>query len=444
MNKTFFSKFLLISAFVALSGSLLHAVRTVINTADSGAGSLRDEIIAASPNVLIQFAIPGAGPHVISLLSPININLANEAGINIDAYTQAGAARATDTTAAIIKVRVDGASNVFNVTVNGVTIQGLSITGATLPGGDGINIQASNTKVFGNYIGLGPDGSTIIRNDDEGVDIQSGTGNQIGDGTPGNRNVISGNGDPLNNAANHMGVRVASNGNFVVGNYIGVDALGVAAKPNTGDGVRFTDDASGNLVQCNLISQNGTASVPGSGAGIRARNNTFANVFSANAAFNNRDFGIDLEGNANNGQNFPTITSAIVNTSTVSLIGFLNSNPGSYRLEFFYNPTVNQYNPNNTEGRVYIGFINVTIPAGSTSVPFSLKLLNIHNIQVGQFVSATATLLNGVNQVETSEYSENVQFIAGSAESDLSLAIFIKYCNTHATSPCVPPLVPLA
>src|SRR5262245_13943960 len=87
-----------------LSGALLlslavatqAATFTVINTDDSGAGSLRQAILDANGNPgpdTIDFAIPGSGVHTISPVTPLP---AITEPVTIDGYTQAGSSPNTD------------------------------------------------------------------------------------------------------------------------------------------------------------------------------------------------------------------------------------------------------------------------------------------------------------------------------------------------------------
>ena len=85
---------------------------TVINTNDSGAGSLRQAIMSANTNAgldTINFNIPGAGVHTITIASDLpNIT----SPVIIDGYTQSGA---TPNTLAVgdnaaLKIEINGNS----------------------------------------------------------------------------------------------------------------------------------------------------------------------------------------------------------------------------------------------------------------------------------------------------------------------------------------------
>ena len=94
----------------------------VINAGDSGGGSLRQAIIDAnaSPGTdMITFNIPGAGPHVITLMSSLPTVTSP---VIIDGYTQPGASPNTlpDADNAILLLELNG--DIAGPGVNGLTI----------------------------------------------------------------------------------------------------------------------------------------------------------------------------------------------------------------------------------------------------------------------------------------------------------------------------------
>lgn len=89
--------------------------------------------------------------------------------------------------------------------------------------------------IFGNYLGLGADGSTIIPNG-IGVEIRApSVGVQIGGVSAGAGNVISG---------NPIGVSLASASHLVARNFFGTDATGALARPGA-TGLRLRTGATG-------------------------------------------------------------------------------------------------------------------------------------------------------------------------------------------------------
>ena len=84
---------------------------------------------------------------------------------------------------------------------------------------------SQNNRILGNYIGTDINGTTAIPNTAEGVALVTGpSGNWIGNGTIGGRNIISGNGDE--------GIEIGGTNNHVLGNYLGTDVTGLLALPN--------------------------------------------------------------------------------------------------------------------------------------------------------------------------------------------------------------------
>ncbi|MCL4800525.1 MAG: tandem-95 repeat protein [Burkholderiales bacterium] len=165
---------------------------------------------------------------------------------------------------------------------------------------DGIFIDGSSGNVIrGNYIGTNKDGTAAIGNRATGVWLRNASGNTIGGANPDERNVISGNGF----SGPWEGVLLQnSDNNFVLGNYIGTDALGAAALPNAASGIRIYGGSDGNTVSGNVISGN-------------AYDGVVINQSTANAIRNNI-IGADAAGTGplGNGDNGIWITDAAGNT----------------------------------------------------------------------------------------------------------------------------------
>ena len=112
---------------------------------------------------------------------------------------------------------------VKNLVINGFNQNGIFIDGTA----------ATGNVVSGCYIGTNATGTSAVANTFPGIEIAEGAnGNTIGGTTAAARNVISGNA--------HIGVSIhdsGSNGNLVLGNFIGTNAAGTAALPNAFEGV---------------------------------------------------------------------------------------------------------------------------------------------------------------------------------------------------------------
>ena len=135
---------------------------------------------------------------------------------------------------------------------------------------NGIVLQTGGGNIVErNRVGTNPAGTADLGNGAHGVVIFESPNNVVGGPTPSEGNVLSGNGV--------HGVfisRLASTGNDVQSNLIGVGADGSTALGNSAKGVRIDRDASGNNIDGNVISANLTGGVII--AGVGTTNNTLA------------------------------------------------------------------------------------------------------------------------------------------------------------------------
>jgi hypothetical protein len=129
---------------------------------------------------------------------------------------------------------------------------------------DGILIESSagaGMTVQGNYVGINAAGNAAIGNAYDGVEIGT-SNNTIGGATTSARNVISGN-------SNRDGVVVEGagvSGDLIRGNYIGTNAAGTAAIPNS-SGVEIISGATLDSTFGNLISGNSNRGIGLFGSG---------------------------------------------------------------------------------------------------------------------------------------------------------------------------------
>ena len=146
--------------------------------------------------------------------------------------------------------RIGGPSPADRNLISGNREVGLVIFGA----------EATNNQVLGNYICCDRTGGNAVPNQ-TGMFL-FGSQNTIGDGTPGGRNIVSGNLE--------YGIQVSSRadprtmGNVISGNYIGLGADGDTLVPNQYDGILLWDAeentiggttaAAGNVISGNIKS----------------------------------------------------------------------------------------------------------------------------------------------------------------------------------------------
>jgi CSLREA domain-containing protein len=233
-----------------------------------------EELNAGAVPGSIEFDIPTAIPlDDVAVIQPATSLPALDVPVVVDGYTQPGAAEATNTGVAQIRVFLNG-TTVRTVSPDddglviagsdaGSTVQGLAIG---LFGGAALSLGSNGNQVRGNFLGLLPDGSTPARNRGGGVRIDGVTDNVIGGDADGDRNVI---------AANFTDPGVLDDSgskNVIAGNVIGLDATG---KARTGGGV----SAGGNLngivltsagedrIESNVISGNGADGIDITGGG---------------------------------------------------------------------------------------------------------------------------------------------------------------------------------
>jgi hypothetical protein len=137
---------------------------------------------------------------------------------------------------------------------NGNVISGNGLDGIFLTGG------AAGNLVAGNLIGLAAAGTNALRNGFNGISLSGASSNTIGGSVAAARNVISGNAD---NGVGIL--LPGDSGNAVLGNFIGTDATGQKAVANTLAGVRIqgVSNIIGGFVSGNgnVISGNGQQGV---------------------------------------------------------------------------------------------------------------------------------------------------------------------------------------
>ncbi len=192
----------------------------------------------------VSFSISGPAPHTIDIstaLPPI------AAGVVIDATTQPSFSG----TPLIILNWIGGVATTDGIHISGdeTTIRGFVVQNFT---DEGIEVVGDNSTIAGNYVGVRVDGSTAAGNDD-GILVR-GANNTIGGPDVADRNVVGGNGDD--------GISLDSgDDNTVRNNFVGITADGAGTVGNGGEGVAIQFVAVGNVVRDNVIGGNSGAGV---------------------------------------------------------------------------------------------------------------------------------------------------------------------------------------
>jgi uncharacterized repeat protein (TIGR01451 family) len=236
---------------------------TVTNTADAGAGSLRDAINLVNlsqvgPNE-IDFNIPGGG---VKTIAPATALPTIFQPVFINGYSQPGSSPNTQFVGddAVLHVELNGAnagakSNGLDISASNVTVRGLAIDGF---GGSGINTNTiSGLVIAGDFIGTDATGLIARGNGADGILFQGVTNSTVGGLNFADRNVIA---DNFGNGITLAGSSPSS-GNLIEGDYIGVAATGANPLGNGGSGIKILaagDNTVGGKVSQmrNLISGN--------------------------------------------------------------------------------------------------------------------------------------------------------------------------------------------
>ena len=336
-------------SFESLENRCVLASFVVVNTNDSGAGSMREAILKSNQNPgldSIVFAIADAIKS-IKVTAPLP-NIVDP--VLLDATTQPGYAGKplVELQGSLLASRENGLSiQAGNCIVKGLAINsfpgdGILITGpgnntiesnyigtdlaGTLPkanGGSGVQILESPSNriggpqrgnvlsgnkleglriwgaksllnsVEGNRIGTDANGAKALGNGLSGVLIASGaSGNDVGlgfvDNTVSKRNIISGNLE--------SGIRISNaKNNSVKGNYIGLDSGGAIPLGNRSDGMLVEGNSIGNVIGANADNINDALEknwIAGNNAnGIRLFN-------ASNTQIAGNYIGLDIHGNA--------------------------------------------------------------------------------------------------------------------------------------------------
>ncbi len=457
-------------------------LRQFISNANTVTGPNAMRFVPAVPTNATQVADQWWSLAVSAAFSPI---ATADTTIDGTAYDAADGNTVLDTNPSGPELELNGAAiggYGLEISADNAEIRDLVVnrfaTGIGVLGGDG-------SVIAGNY--LGPDATGAVGevgNSTEGIYVYGATNTVIGGTNAADRNVISGNrlrGVMVDDWSD--GAPVISSGTQVIGNYIGTNAAGSAALPynstpayqqigvyllNSPDGVigsaaagnvisgnewygmyAWGADATGNLVQGNIIGLDATATNPvpnatdpnspragillsstigflvgGTGAGqgnIIAGNAEFGVVVSgASAAGNailgnqisgNADLGIDLGGDGitiNDGGdvdagpngllNFPVITSAVEVAGTIDVDFDLDVPDGNYRIEFFVNTAADP--SGNGEGETFVSSVDVSV-TGGVPTPGSHSFAG----SAGDILTATATEGTSTPFGSTSEFS---------------------------------------
>ncbi len=424
----------------------------VINTNNSGAGSLRQAITDANSGACaspcaITFNIPNTDPNFSGGVYTIRPTTALPdilaSNTTIDGATQTVFGGDTNLSGPEIVINgslITGASAGLqiaaltagqgnNIAIRNVVVNGFPNEGIFL---DGSALALTNISITGNYVGTDPTGTSAVPNATTGIYV-GGLVSGAFIGTQSNGNLISG------NTQNGIILDGAS-GNFVQSNIIGLNASGTAALPNgfvgiqisgaaqnntIGGGVAGTGNTvSGNLRQGIAILDSGTNGnvVQGNYIGTdtsagTAIGNGWAGIGIWNGAQSNTIGGTTLgEGNVISGNGEDGVAIRDLNTSSNILAGnyigtnasgFLAVPNGWYGVDIFSAAT------NNTVGGSVVSAMNVI--SGNTLGGVLLS----DSGTTGNVISANRIGLNGVGSGALANLGPGVLIAAGASGNTL-------------------------
>ena len=261
---------------------------------DSGASSNRIGGLTATPGTGAGNVISGstfAGVYIIGPTATGDLVAGNLIGTNasgIGALGNTYGVYINNAPANTVGGTASGAGNVLS----GNSFDGVVISGIT---------AASANLVAGNRIGTDVTGTTALANHRYGVYIlDSGSGNTIGGTSAGARNIISG------NSTNGIliGAGPGSTDNLIVGNYIGTDVTGTVA---ISDGGGVVIQTAGNTIggstagAGNLISGNTVGIVTeGTQDGTVIAGNFVGTNAAGTGAIPNTTYGVEVNGDSDN------------------------------------------------------------------------------------------------------------------------------------------------
>lgn len=181
--------------------------------------------------------------------------------------------------------------------------------------------------------------------------------------------------------------------------------------------MQISNGSNNNNISQNRIPQTGIAGLPnqagsknGSQAEILIDASVSNSIISNFITGNSEAKAIQFVNNANNNQQPPVITAASVGLQ-VLVSGFLNNNNPAlaqqqYTLEFFNNGT----SSDSDQGRMPIGKIQVTTDILGNANFMNSAIIPSSSVAVGNYITATATLLDAANNpTDTSVFSNSIQ-----------------------------------
>src|SRR5262249_45068537 len=147
-----------------------------------------------------------------------------------------------------------------NNVIGGTTAAAMNVISSNVGAGiEFINPGTDSNTVQGNFIAVDAAGATPLSNVGDGIAI-SGNNHLIGGASAGARNIISGNG--------RSGIELSGTGTLVQGNFIGSNAAGMAAIPNSEAGIEIFNSPGHTIGGTTVAARNVISGNPGAGVKI--------------------------------------------------------------------------------------------------------------------------------------------------------------------------------
>lgn len=246
-------------SFASQLGSIERASAltfSVTNTNDSGAGSFRQAILdanASGGHDTIAFNIPGSGPHIIPVMTGINITDT----VTIDGTNGGGSVCATQSTPAVMNVQLDFQQAVnslldFTSNAQGSVIKGLSLVNAQEAS---LYLNVDNISVVCNMFQINPDGTESTNGSSSILHASGADNGVIGGNTVSDRNYFVGKSQ----------VYTRGDNTSILGNYFGVMTHGASGSNEKGtmdSWIHLGVSTSNPIIRDNVLS-NGTYGILG-------------------------------------------------------------------------------------------------------------------------------------------------------------------------------------
>ncbi len=283
------------------AGNLVANDYVVKTTSESGEGSLSWCLENAAAGSTIRFE-PSVFPpsHAATIFAPSGLPHLQQGNLTIDGSDAGVIIDGTDAPGNVMGLYVSSSGNI----IRGLQIVNFANTGIFLTD------SARNNTIGGDRtIGAGPTGQgCVISGNGSGITFfgagVSGNvveGNFIGTDAEGMRAMP--NSGPglfvMDSSNNRIGAAASGRSNVIMGNYVGTTASGRAALPNKGDGITVDWEARENFIQANVISGNSGSGVHILSAGNLLRGNRIGIAVSGSAALSNGFDGVRVEGGSN-------------------------------------------------------------------------------------------------------------------------------------------------